>query len=148
MSGYNHFMQKISALLISVILFTTGCATARPRPSSEEPEQTSQAAELQNQIRVKDQQIQDLQSQLESAQRSLLVNYSTKSGQGKSSSIWVSGVTEIDVQKALVRSGYEPGPPDGHYGKKTKKAIKAFQKKNGLFADGIVGEKTWALLNP
>ena len=138
-------LMKIFSVLLFSALFISGCATARPRPS-QAPAESVQATELQNQLQTKDQQIQDLQSQLESSQRSLLNNYSTKSGRGKSSSIWVSGVTPIEVQKALKRAGYDPGPIDGRFGKKTKKAIKAFQRKNGLYADGIVGDKTWALL--
>lgn len=37
---------------------------------------------------------------------------------------------------------------DGIFGKVTEDAVRAFQRKNGLVADGIVGEKTWALLIP
>lgn len=33
---------------------------------------------------------------------------------------------------------------DGDFGPKTKAAVVAFQKKKGLFADGIVGRNTWA----
>lgn len=35
---------------------------------------------------------------------------------------------------------------DGKFGVLTEKAVKAFQKANGLKADGIVGEKTWEAL--
>lgn len=35
---------------------------------------------------------------------------------------------------------------DGIYGNITEEAVKAFQKANGLKADGIVGDKTWELL--
>ena len=143
----NRQLQKFSIFLIAGTLFITGCATARPRPSQTPAQALPPVEEAQSQLPSKDQQIQDLQNQLENAQHSLLNNYSTKNGRGKSSSIWVSGVTAIEVQKALVRAGYDPGPTDGRFGKKTKKAIKAFQRKNGLFADGIVGDKTWALLN-
>jgi len=34
--------------------------------------------------------------------------------------------------------------PVGNYGPKTEEAVKAFQSKNGLTADGIVGPTTWA----
>lgn len=36
---------------------------------------------------------------------------------------------------------------DGVFGKKTKEAVVAFQKKNNLVADGIVGHYTWVALN-
>ncbi len=35
---------------------------------------------------------------------------------------------------------------DGHFGPNTEKAVIAFQKKNRLEADGIVGPRTWAKL--
>ena len=143
----NRDLPKFFVLFISTVLFLVGCATARPRPSQTPAPAPAPPVELQNQLQAKDQQIQDLQSQLDSTQRSLANNFSKKSDRGKSSSIWVSGVTAVDVQKALKRAGVYSGAVDGRLGKKTKKAIKAFQRKNGLYADGIVGEKTWALLN-
>ena len=60
--------------------------------------------------------------------------------------IRVSGVSILDIQRALKRAGFDPGTLDGRLGKKTKSAIKDFQRNNGLKADGIVGEKTWSLL--
>ncbi len=48
-----------------------------------------------------------------------------------------------EVQKALKKAGYYNGAIDGKIGKKTKAAIRAFQKHNGLKVDGIVGPKTW-----
>lgn len=35
---------------------------------------------------------------------------------------------------------------DGDFGKATETAVKEFQKKHGLTADGVVGKKTWAAL--
>lgn len=37
---------------------------------------------------------------------------------------------------------------DGIFGTLTEEAVKAFQKSHGLKPDGIVGDKTWALLVP
>lgn len=45
------------------------------------------------------------------------------------------------VQTKLKRWGYYTGAVDGIYGAATTKAVKYFQSKNGLTADGIVGKK-------
>ena len=51
------------------------------------------------------------------------------------------------VQKRLKALGYYTGSIDGDYGNGTKNAVKSFQKRNGLTADGKVGAKTLAKLN-
>ena len=50
------------------------------------------------------------------------------------------------VQQALEDKGYDTGGADGCYGPKTEKAVRAYQKAQGLATDGIVGPKTWAAL--
>ncbi len=47
-----------------------------------------------------------------------------------------------EVQKRLKELGYLTGSADGVFGEKTADAVKAFQKRNGLTADGVVGEST------
>jgi L,D-transpeptidase ErfK/SrfK len=47
-----------------------------------------------------------------------------------------------DVQTLLNELGYYPYPLDGYYGKKTRLELIAFQKKEGLRADGIADPKT------
>lgn len=56
------------------------------------------------------------------------------------------------LQRQLIAMGYDCGgkkdllgreKPDGEFGEKTEEAVKDVQRKNGLKADGIVGEKTW-----
>lgn len=51
-----------------------------------------------------------------------------------------SEVTKI--QTKLKNWGYYKGTIDGIYGSKTVSAVKAFQKANGLTADGIAGNRT------
>lgn len=51
-----------------------------------------------------------------------------------------SEVTQI--QKKLKRWGYYSGSVDGIYGTQTVNAVKYFQRKNGLTADGIAGPAT------
>ena len=50
------------------------------------------------------------------------------------------------LQTRLRSWGYYSGTVDGVYGAKTESAVRAFQKRNGLTADGIVGQKTAAAL--
>ncbi len=50
------------------------------------------------------------------------------------------------IQTRLKKWGYYTGAVDGILGPKSISAIKKFQKKNGLVADGIVGKKTAAAL--
>ena len=50
------------------------------------------------------------------------------------------------VQKKLKQWGYYSGAVDGIFGSQTEAAVKYFQRKNGLVADGIVGKKTAAAL--
>lgn len=42
-----------------------------------------------------------------------------------------------DVQSSLAKSGYTPGPADGVIGPRTSSAISAYQRDNGLPADGV-----------
>ena len=53
-----------------------------------------------------------------------------------------SGEEVKRIQKKLKEWGYYDGEVDGIYGSKTFSAVKKFQTKNGLTADGIAGEKT------
>lgn len=42
----------------------------------------------------------------------------------------------MQIQSKLTKLGYNPGPEDGLIGKKTRRAIRLFQKENGLVVDG------------
>ena len=42
------------------------------------------------------------------------------------------------VQSALQRRGYTPGPADGVLGERTRRAIEAFQRDQGMTADGLI----------
>lgn len=51
-----------------------------------------------------------------------------------------------ELQRRLKQWGYYSGSVDGIYGPATVKAVKYFQQKNGLKADGIAGKSTFAAL--
>ena len=57
-----------------------------------------------------------------------------------------SGAVVTEIQKRLKDWGYYSGEADGVFGSKTEEAVKFFQKKNGLTADGQVGNQTLAAL--
>ncbi len=57
-----------------------------------------------------------------------------------------SGETVTLMQKKLKNWGYYNGTIDGVFGSKTEEAVKAFQKKNRLTVDGVVGSATLAAL--
>ncbi len=58
----------------------------------------------------------------------------------------VASVDVAKVQRALTRLKYYVGPIDGAAGSTTTSAVMAFQKVNGLTADGAVGPATLAAL--
>ncbi len=57
-----------------------------------------------------------------------------------------SGGEVKELQRRLKQWGYYSGAVDGIYGAKTVEAVKYFQRKNGLTADGIAGKSTFEAL--
>ena len=70
---------------------------------------------------------------------------SQSSSSGSSSSL--SASTVKDLQTKLKDLGFYSGSITGNIGSRTTAAVKAFQRKYGLSADGIPGTKTLAKLN-
>jgi len=64
----------------------------------------------------------------------------------------LGGVEELstgrikEVQLALDRAGFSPGPADGKLGPRTQAAIRDFQRAIELKPDGKIGSQTWAKL--
>lgn len=48
----------------------------------------------------------------------------------------------LEVQTQLLRLGFDPGPMDGIWGRRTIAALRAFQGSKGLQVDGILGPKS------
>jgi len=53
-------------------------------------------------------------------------------------------VPTVQVQEALTRKGYTPGPTDGRFGVQTMRAVVAFQTANGADPTGVVDEALFA----
>ena len=60
-----------------------------------------------------------------------------------------TGPYVVECQNDLLQLGYDLSPygADGKYGNTTIREVKKFQTANGLVADGITGQKTWAALD-
>lgn len=83
----------------------------------------------------------------------------TATAKPSSSSSYTNGKTDIYLevgsknasqvkilQNRLIVLGYLSGTADGEYGATTEAAVKAFQSRNGLYADGKAGPETLAKL--
>ncbi|MBU4312712.1 MAG: peptidoglycan-binding protein [Candidatus Omnitrophica bacterium] len=51
-----------------------------------------------------------------------------------------------EAQGYLMNAGFNPGPIDGKMQRDTRKAIKNFQRDNGLKITGFIGTETWKKL--
>jgi peptidoglycan hydrolase-like protein with peptidoglycan-binding domain len=52
-------------------------------------------------------------------------------------------------RRLKARAYYDPpGRVDGWFGPKTERAVKSYQRHRDLDADGIIGPRTWARLDP
>jgi peptidoglycan hydrolase-like protein with peptidoglycan-binding domain len=56
------------------------------------------------------------------------------------------GAAVLELQQQLRRAGFLRGDPDGIYGRVTRGAVLALQRKNGIEADGVAGSETRLLL--
>ncbi|MFF1718021.1 peptidoglycan-binding protein [Streptomyces sviceus] len=57
-----------------------------------------------------------------------------------------SGADVAEAQCLLRRAGISPGGIDGMFGPLTLRAVKTFQDREGLDADGILGPRSWKAL--
>jgi peptidoglycan hydrolase-like protein with peptidoglycan-binding domain len=60
------------------------------------------------------------------------------------------GSTGLPVRRLQSRMGavdFEVGGVDGRFGAKTEAAVRELQQRAGLAVDGVVGPKTWAVVN-
>lgn len=71
----------------------------------------------------------------------------SSSGSSNVLSLNASGTAVSNLQKDLTTLGYYYAQITGHYGSKTEAAVKAFQKANGLTADGVAGAKTLSAIS-
>ncbi|MFA4989900.1 MAG: peptidoglycan-binding domain-containing protein [Candidatus Omnitrophota bacterium] len=126
----------VLALLVVFAVTLTGCAS---RGTVKQKDREIQG--LRNQVSVLEAQIQDRDQEINGLKDALSfkqveqVKFEAKQPSTK------------DIQSALAKAGFDPGKIDGRLGKKTRQALKAFQKAHNLKINGRADRKTWALLS-
>lgn len=124
---------------VAGVFMLSGCATVNKKNDLQNQELRNKIMVLEAQLSEKDSEINSLK---ESAAKSEMET--TAVVEEKSATKQVYDAKQ--VQTALKNAGYFEGKIDGKIGSKTRSAIKAFQKANGLKVDGKIGKNTWAVL--
>ena len=135
--------------LLGVLIAFTGCAS---RKRNKVNALEAQVGEITNELVRLDQSIQETRASvqnLESRTGGSAAAISTGSAAASGSIYRTPSGFELpsaEIQQALKNAGYYNGNVDGKIGPGTRNAVKAFQRDNGLEADGVVGHRTWVKL--
>jgi murein L,D-transpeptidase YcbB/YkuD len=121
---------------VVLVLFLSGCATTKKGQDTEVQQLKSRVSSLEAELQTREQEIDRLEGDLEKAREKRLSLREEKKE--------VREISTKQIQMALKKAGFYKGLIDGKIGPATNEAIKAFQRTNGLKADGIVGRKTKA----
>jgi len=141
-------------LVIPMVLLVTGCSTVGKRMNNLETKMGALEAKVdsveQRQSAIEGQtgesreSVGYLKGKVDSRGPSTVV---VTGAQGNAGYLYgKKSLSHKDIQLALKNAGFYNGSIDGKIGKNTKRAIREFQKTNGLKADGVVGPKTRDLL--
>jgi murein L,D-transpeptidase YcbB/YkuD len=131
-------MAKRIVVMLTAIVFLGGCATLNKSTKDTQVKQLeAEIIELKTQLQQKDDRINTLQEEL----------YSKHVKSSYKQEVYEDvRLTKRNIQLALQKANFYKGPIDGIIGPTSKKAIKDFQKANGLKEDGVVGKATWLKL--
>ncbi len=132
------------------LVFLSGCATTGKKSDLEVQGLKNQLSAMESQLTAKDDEITALREALTKAEEEKYdAMKAVKSAESSVPAVAAESKTRFtvrEVQTALRNAGFDPGSVDGKMGKKTREAIRAFQRANNLTADGTVGKKTWTVL--
>lgn len=129
--------MKIRALaLILLAMYLSGCATTSGEKNTQIQYLQNRINQLESELQEKDQKISGLENELDKFEKGQPINIYREEDKA------VAQLSIKQIQKALKNAGFYKGPIDGKAGRKTREAIKGFQKAKGLKADGLVGTKT------
>lgn len=148
--GRKCFTYLVIAMI--AVFFIAGCETVPKKFREEVSGIKSKVDTLESRVegveskqadveRATSQQAQTLEELRAKREESVKTNFEVMPKAGKSKA------HTKEIQVCLKNAGFYNGKIDGIKGKGTKRAIKEFQRANGLKADGIAGPKTWDLLS-
>jgi len=123
-------------LAVAGIFVLNGCAMMNKDAGLTNQGLRNKVSALETQLKEKDDEINSLRD----AQAQSLVDLNADASLNNQ----LADLKQI--QTALKNAGYYPQTVDGKMGKKTRRAIREFQKANNLPVDGRVGKNTWEVL--
>ena len=134
--------KKVYALILAgfAMLTVAGCATSKQQIMQ------NRVAELEQQLAEKDKQLEQTNTMSKDANivfDDSLSGHSSRSHGSAEGKVSTAKKTNKNIQRALKNAGFYKGTVDGKPGKRTKAAIREFQRSKGLKADGVVGKRTW-----
>jgi peptidoglycan hydrolase-like protein with peptidoglycan-binding domain len=151
-------MKKISFIFLALIVFLglniSGCSSAQKKLSEDVKGIKTKVDTLETRVEgVEAKQAETERVTMEQAQKVEEMNVQSARPTGKTN-VGIKHKNSPEskertraLQTSLKNAGFYKGEIDGVKGRKTRSAIKKFQKANGLSADGVVGKKTWEALN-
>lgn len=125
-------------LVVVGIFALSGCATVNKNEALLNQGLRNKVLALEAQLSEKDNEINSLKESI------AISNPGVNSGAQDTDE--VKHVDTKLIQTALKNAGYFQGSVDGKIGRKTRLAVREFQKANNLHADGKVGKNTWIVL--
>lgn len=129
-------------MVMFLVMVLSGCATTNTGGHIQIQQLQNRVNYLEAELEKKDRVISGLENDLEMVKDTALKSSKQRSEEG--------GIVKLSIrqiQTALKNAGFYKGPIDGRVGRGTRKAIKDFQRANGLKVDGMVGAKTVVKLN-
>jgi peptidoglycan hydrolase-like protein with peptidoglycan-binding domain len=143
-------MSKKSLVYVVLVCFAaaslTGCSSAQKKRDEE-------MKGIKTKVDTLESKVEGIESKQSETDR-VLASKEAESQSAASAPVMESSstgakchATTKEIQEALKNAGFYSGKVDGVKGKQTRKAVKGFQRANGLTPDGKVGSKTWELLS-
>ncbi|RKY31555.1 MAG: hypothetical protein DRP74_04645 [Candidatus Omnitrophota bacterium] len=139
---FSKIVVCISVLVLAAGL--SGCATMGKQKDTQIQGLKNRIAVLEEQLQLKDEEIENLSQEVASLEKQAIVEAKPVVQQAPKKASQTSKTKQIQI--ALTNAGYNPGPIDGKMGKRTRQAIRDFQRDHNFTVDGKVGKETWGLM--